>query len=42
MKNSRLTILFFVAILALIFSFLLNVSLGSVSIYPDEILEGLI
>jgi iron complex transport system permease protein len=42
MKNSRITVLFFVAILALVFSFLLNVSLGSVSIYPDEILEGLI
>ncbi|MDG1278769.1 MAG: iron ABC transporter permease [Algoriphagus sp.] len=42
MKNSRTTVLFFIAILALIFSFLLNISLGSVSIYPDEILEGLL
>ncbi len=42
MRNSRNAILFFLASLVLLFSFLLNISLGSVSIYPKEILEGLV
>ncbi len=41
MKNSRQILLFFLLVLVLVFSFLLNISLGSVSIYPNEIFEGL-
>ena len=41
MKTSRITILFLGAIVLLLISFLLNVSLGSVAIYPNEILKGL-
>ncbi len=42
MKNRRHAFLIFIASLLLLFSFLLSISLGSVTIYPDDILQGLL
>jgi len=42
MKTSRIAILFLGSTIVLLISFLLSISLGTVPIYPSEILEGLL